>query len=160
MPRILIADDDADHLELFSIVLSRCGYDVVTADAASTAMELIAAGGVDAALLDVRMPLESGIELCERLRADPAYATLPIMLVSADVCGTRVTAALQAGADDYVTKPFHRADLAARLESLLLRRRPAQELAATAALLASRAAHTARASSPAATLHRPDRLTA
>src|SRR3954470_12931197 len=67
---VLIADDDADHRELLTLALRRSGHDVVTADDAPSAMALLLAGGIDVALLDVRMPGESGIELCRRLRAE------------------------------------------------------------------------------------------
>jgi len=90
----------------------------------------------------VRMPGCSGIELCRRLRADPVTALLPIMLVSADVNEQRIIAGRAAGADDYLTKPFHRAELAARLANVLLRRdTPAARsaAAANAAMLAARA---------------------
>lgn len=141
MPTVLIADDDADHRELLTIALERLGYDVVAAEDGASAQRAIDAGGIDAVLLDVRMPGTSGIELCRRLRADPVTAELPIMLVSADVMGRQVTAGMQAGADDYLPKPYHRAELGARLGSLLRRRaHPAGMPAsvATAALLAAR----------------------
>ena len=63
------------------------------------------------------MPGESGIDFCRRLRADPATAALPIMFVTADVNDHRILAALRAGADDYLTKPFHRTELGTRLET-------------------------------------------
>lgn len=147
---ILVADDDADHRELLTMALHRHGFEVVAASDADGALRLIRDGGIDAALLDVRMPGETGIELCERLRAGPETAALPIMLVSADVGGNRITTALAAGADDYVAKPYHRADLVARLESLLVRRGTGAQRAVTAALLASRAAAAAQAVAPVA----------
>jgi DNA-binding response OmpR family regulator len=140
---VLIADDDADHRELLTLALERAGHEVVTAGDAASAMAVLLAGGVDAALLDVRMPGGSGIELCRRLRAEPATALLPVMLISADVNDHRILAALHAGADDYLTKPFHRAELGARLDNLLLRRpAPAtrSSTVATAAMMAARGA--------------------
>ena len=143
MPTVLIADDDADHRDLITLALHRFGHEVVTAADADTAQRAAAGGGIDAVLLDVRMPGTSGIELCRRLRADPATADLPIMLVSADVNDHQITAGMEAGADDYLAKPYRRAELAARLEALLKRReRPSGKsaTAARAALLAARAA--------------------
>lgn len=143
MPTVLIADDDADHRELMTLALARLGHDVVQAIDAESAQRAIDAGGIDAVLLDVRMPGISGIELCQRLRAEPATAQLPIMLVSADVNNHRILAGINAGADDYLTKPYHRAELHHRLEQLLDRRGGARSkpaAAANAALLAARAA--------------------
>ena len=141
MPTVLVADDDADHRELLTLALGRLGYEVVAVGDGEAAQRAIDAGGIDAVLLDVRMPGTSGIEMCRRLRADPVTADLPIMLVSADVMGERITAGMRAGADDYLTKPYHRAELGARLGGLLQRRvdpagKPA--VAAFAALLAAR----------------------
>jgi DNA-binding response OmpR family regulator len=141
VPTVLIADDDADHRELMTLALRRDGHDVLAATDAESAYLVLRQGGVDAALLDVRMPGQSGIDLCRRLRAEPATAILPVMLISADVNDHRILAALQAGADDYLTKPFHRTELCARLDNLLLRKpsRPAKSAAAAAAaLLAAR----------------------
>jgi DNA-binding response OmpR family regulator len=141
VPTVLIADDDADHRELITLALARLGHDVVEATDAESAQRALDAGGIDAVLLDVRMPGASGIELCRRLRAAPATAQLPIMLISADVNNHRILAGLDAGADDYLTKPYHRAELHNRVETLLARRGPAKPAtAAAAALLAARAA--------------------
>ena len=140
VPTVLIADDDADHRELLTLALHRAGHRVITVRDAPAAMTALLDGGIDAALLDVRMPGESGIDLCRRLRAEPATALLPVMLISADVNDQRILAALHAGADDYLTKPFHRAELCARLENLMVRKPAATAKAATAALAAARAA--------------------
>ncbi|MCA2214450.1 response regulator transcription factor [Jidongwangia harbinensis] len=144
MPTVLVADDDADHRELLTLTLRKLGHDAVEAGDTLTAHTLIGAGTVDAMLLDVRMPDESGIDFCRRLRHEPATALLPIMFVTADVNDHRVVEAMLAGADDYLTKPFHRAELAARLDSMLLRRPGGTTRSATAAMLAARHA-----------LHRP-----
>jgi DNA-binding response OmpR family regulator len=158
VPTVLIADDDADHRELITLALARLGHDVVEAGDAESAQRALDAGGIDAVLLDVRMPGGSGIELCRRLRDAPATAHLPIMLISADVNNHRILAGLDAGADDYLTKPYQRAELHHRVEQLLARRgRTKPAAAATAALLAARAAVPRRIPVP---LPRPIRRTA
>ncbi|GIM93818.1 response regulator transcription factor [Paractinoplanes toevensis] len=139
MSTVLIADDDADHRELLTLALRRAGHEVVAAEDAASAMAALRGGGIDAALLDVRMPGESGIELCRRLRSEPATALLPVMLISADVNDQRILAALDAGADDYLTKPFQRAELCARLDGLILRRPYLAGQASVSAAVASAA---------------------
>jgi DNA-binding response OmpR family regulator len=160
---VLIADDDADHREIMTLALRRLGHQVVVAENGAQVLAAAARGGIDAALLDGRMPDMSGIELCRLLRDAPATAQLPIMVVSADAHGTQITAAMDAGADDYLTKPYHRSDLGAQLDALLLRRdrsgtRPAA--AANAALLAARAAMPKPAAVPALPILHPLRRTA
>jgi DNA-binding response OmpR family regulator len=140
VPTVLIADDDVDHRELMTFALRRAGHEVTTAVDAESAMVVLLGGGFEAALLDVRMPGESGIDLCRRLRAEPRTALLPIMLISADVNDQQILAALHAGADDYLTKPFHRTELCVRLDNLLLTRVPAASKSVAAAAAAARAA--------------------
>ena len=155
MPTVLVADDDPDHRELLELALLRAGHHVVTAPDAAGAWAALSENRVDAALIDVRMPGEDGIELCRRLRAEPATAVLPVMLISADVNDQRILAALYAGADDYLTKPFHRVELAARVDNLLLRRpaAPAQSAKAAHAALAA-ARHAMRPAAPALEVRR------
>jgi DNA-binding response OmpR family regulator len=145
VPTVLIADDEVDHRELLTLALHRLGYDVVAAADSAGALTLLNAGGIDAALIDVRMPGGSGIELCRQIRSAPETELLPIMVVSADVHRHQIMTALHAGADDFLAKPFSRAQLTARLETLL-RTRPnsaaRSAAAARAALLAVRHAVT------------------
>lgn len=140
MTTVLAVDDDLDHRELYPLTLRRYGYRVVTAPDTVTARLALGAGGIDAVLLDVQLPSESGIDLCRYLRLDPVTARLPIMLVSADVSEKRIEAGLAAGANDYLTKPFPRAELVARLGTLL---NSANVTAARAARLAAHAARPA-----------------
>jgi DNA-binding response OmpR family regulator len=140
---VLIADDEIDHRELLKLALHRLGFDVVTACDSRTAVQALSHGGIDAALIDVRMPGDSGIDLCRRIRNDPDTADLPIMVVSADVHQHQIMTALHAGADDFLAKPFTRAELTSRLEALLRPRNNAavrSAAAARAALLAARQA--------------------
>jgi DNA-binding response OmpR family regulator len=152
VPTVLIADDDADHRELMTLALRRIGHRVVAAADAEAAGQALRGGGFDAALLDVRMAGTSGIELCRSLRADPVTAGLPIMLVSADVNTGRILDGMDAGADDYLTKPYHRAELGARLEALLLRR---GERAGRSAVAANASRLAARAALPLVTCAQP-----
>lgn len=119
MPRVLIADDDPDNRHLLAAVLRLHAYDVVSAPDGRAAAGVIGAGGLDAALLDIRMPWLSGIDLCYAVRREPATATLPIMLISAHSFDDHVAAGLAAGANDYVIKPFDRWDLVTRLTALI-----------------------------------------
>ena len=147
MPTVLIVEDDPDHRELMALALRRAGHEVVEAEDSASASRALPSGSIDAILLDNRLPGESGIEFCRRLRSDPATATLPIMFVSADVNDRRILDALLAGADDYLTKPFYRAELAARLDNRLRRSGSAAARSTTAANAALRAAR--------GVLHRP-----
>jgi CheY-like chemotaxis protein len=122
VPAVLVVDDDPDTRGLLSAILSTRGYDVTLSADAQDAEDRLVAGAFDAIVLDNRMPGVSGVSLCRQLRARPHTAALPIMLVSADVFASDVAAGMAAGADDYVIKPFHRADLLARLDAILNRR--------------------------------------
>ncbi|MEU4423662.1 response regulator [Actinoplanes sp. NPDC024001] len=156
MPTVLITDDEIDHRELLKLALHRLGFDVVTAGDLGSALDVLSRGGVDAALIDVRMPGGSGIDLCRRIRSDPDLADLPIMVVSADVHRHQIMTALHAGADDFLAKPFTRAELTSRLETLLGQRNHAairSAAAARAALLAAR-----HAVPPVTPIHREERV--
>jgi DNA-binding response OmpR family regulator len=119
VPTVLIADDEVDHRDLLVLALHRLGYDVITVEDAAGALAVLAEREVDAVLTDVRMPGDSGIDLCRKIRDNPRTESLPVMMVTADVQRKQVMAALHAGADDYLPKPFSRAELTARLETLM-----------------------------------------
>src|SRR3954469_24785890 len=119
VPLVVVADDDEDILAMVVLRLERCGFDVVSARAGEAAAELVARLNPDLVVLDVAMPKMTGIDVCERLRADEATASTAVILLTASAANSDVERGLAAGADAYITKPFSPQDLAARIESLL-----------------------------------------
>jgi two-component system response regulator MprA len=120
--RILVVDDEPAVREALRRALQLEGYDVELAGDGVEALERLAANGVDAVLLDVMMPRLDGLETCRRLRRDGN--PLPVLMLTArDAVSDRV-AGLDAGADDYVVKPFALEELLARLRALLRRLAP------------------------------------
>ena len=115
----MLADDDEDILKLVSYRLERSGYRVVSvrngAEAVRLATELLPA----VVVLDVSMPIMTGIEATRLLRAAPETASLPIILLTARAAEADVAAGTAAGATGYVTKPFSPQDLARRVEELV-----------------------------------------
>jgi DNA-binding response OmpR family regulator len=116
--RILVVDDVPRNVRLLAAVLTGAGYEVVSAGSGSEALAAVAKDAPDLVLLDIRMPDIDGYEVCRRLRADPAAAFLPIVMVTSAEGEERV-AALEAGADDFVAKPFNNDELLARVRSLI-----------------------------------------
>ncbi len=152
-PCILIVDDDNDFVVMASRLLGYAGYRTLTATSGSAALDLLrqsfppsghsvndvawegqgerwreAGDGVDLILLDVMLPDVDGVEICRRLRQDPALRYIPIILVTALASADQVIAGLDAGADDYITKPFEPPIWLARIRAQLRVRSMEREL--------------------------------
>jgi two-component system response regulator MprA len=117
--RVLVVDDDSAVRRSLSTALGRDGYEVLAADGGHAALAHLVAASVDAIVLDVAMPEPNGLEVCRRLRSRGDRTPI-LMLTARDLVDDRV-AGLDAGADDYLVKPFALAELRARLRALLRR---------------------------------------
>jgi DNA-binding response OmpR family regulator len=120
-PVVLFADDDPDIRELVAYGLKRSGYDVLLACDGEEALTLVRERAPTLVILDGTMPKLDGFEATRRLRADPRTARLPIMLLTARVQEGDAQLGFEAGADDYVRKPFSPDELRIRVEALLER---------------------------------------
>lgn len=118
-PTILIADDDADILELLETVLVRAGYGPIPAGDGDEALRLAREQLPRACILDVVMPGLGGLDVLRALRSEAATADIPVLMLSASVQNPDVEAALRAGANDYLTKPFSYTELLDRLGRVL-----------------------------------------
>jgi DNA-binding response OmpR family regulator len=119
VPLVLIADDDEDILTLVALRFRRSGLEVILARDGEEALELIKTRAPDAAVLDIAMPKLTGLEVVRRLRDSEATKALPIVLLTARAAEKDVELGLDAGADEYITKPFSPQDLYACVQSVL-----------------------------------------
>src|SRR5678815_5177085 len=134
--KVLVVDDTPHNVKLLADLLGVKGYSVTTAVNGEEALAKVAADPPDIVLLDVMMPGLSGYDVCRRLRADPATALLPVVLVtSLDPQAERVKG-MEAGADDFLPKPINQAELFARVRSLLRIKSLQDEVKKQAAALA------------------------
>jgi DNA-binding response OmpR family regulator len=118
---ILSVDDDPEVLETLGRVLRSEKYDVALASSAAQAMKMLENRIPDVMLLDIIMPEVDGVTFCRQLRANPRYVALPILFLTAKGGTEDIVMGLDAGADDYVVKPFELAELLARIAALLRR---------------------------------------
>jgi DNA-binding response OmpR family regulator len=117
--KILIADDEPNIVVSLEFLMKQKGYAVRVASTGEDALAAIGEFGPDLILLDVMMPRMSGYDLCQRVRENPAWQAIRIIMLSAKGRDIEVTKGMAVGADAYVTKPFSTKDLIAKVQELL-----------------------------------------
>jgi DNA-binding response OmpR family regulator len=120
-PLVLVADDEDDIRSLVSFRLKRAGYDVITAADGEEALVLATTRLPDLVVLDMMMPKATGLEVMRSMREQSRTKDIPIILLTARAQEADVARGFEAGADDYVKKPFSPQDLQARVQALLER---------------------------------------
>jgi phosphate regulon transcriptional regulator PhoB len=121
--RVLVVEDEADIRDLLAFHLERDGYQVTRATTGPEALRQLRAAPPDLVILDLMLPELDGLEVCRRLRADPATATLPVIMLTAKGDEVDRVVGLELGADDYVVKPFSPKEMLARVRAVLRRAR-------------------------------------
>lgn len=119
--KILVVDDEAVLLDTIAYNLEQSGYQVVIASNGVDALEAARQDTPDLVILDIMLPGIDGLEVCRRLRRDDATSTTPIIMLTARSDEIDKVVGLEVGADDYITKPFGRSELLARVRALLRR---------------------------------------
>jgi len=105
--RILVVDDDPELLQLVRVLLARIGVEAIMAENATDAAQELRSGSLpDLVILDMMLPDVSGVEFLRQMRAKSTYDQLPVLILSALIDPERIRAALDAGADRYLTKPY------------------------------------------------------
>ena len=129
-PSILVIDDEPDNIDVIEAFLSNQDYRLQYAASGPDAIALLDTFHPDLILLDVMMPGMDGIEVCQRIKAMPQWEATPIIMVTALTTKKDLARCLDAGADDFISKPVNRLELTARVRSMLRIRRQYQQLAA------------------------------
>src|SRR5262245_19131916 len=118
-PRVLVVDDVMQNLQVVGTMLREEGYDVMPAGSGPQALERVRVRVPDLILLDLMMPEMDGLEVCRRLKTDPATQRIPIIFLTASNEMEHLVTGFGAGAVDYVTKPFNGPELLARVKTHL-----------------------------------------
>jgi CheY-like chemotaxis protein len=119
MAKILIAEDERDIRDLIGFTLRFAGHDVVAAQNGEEALQLASAENPDLVLMDVRMPVMTGFEACRLIKSDPSLKDIPVVFLSAKGQESEIQTGLQAGAVEYLLKPFAPDDLTVKIAEIL-----------------------------------------
>mgnify|MGYP001766676154 CR=1 FL=1 len=119
MAKILFAEDEPDIRELIAFTMRFAGHETGAARDGAEALQAAQAGDMDLILLDVRMPHLTGYEVCERIKADERLQQIPVVFLSAKGQESEIQAGYQAGAEDYILKPFSPDQLILRVQQIL-----------------------------------------
>lgn len=119
MAKILIAEDERDIRDLVAFTLRFAGHEVVAVSNGEEAVDATRVEMPDLIIMDVRMPRMTGYEACEKIKADPSLANIPVIFLSAKGQEAEIKTGLDVGADEYLLKPFAPADLSQRVGELL-----------------------------------------
>jgi DNA-binding response OmpR family regulator len=117
---ILVVDDSAPNVKLLRLILGAAGYRVLDAYSGADALEILHREKPDAMLLDVRMPGMSGYDVCRQIRKDPEFSGLPVIMVTALSLAEERIVGIEAGATDFISKPFNKKELLARVRASLM----------------------------------------
>ncbi|MFH2102824.1 MAG: response regulator [Chloroflexota bacterium] len=119
MAKILIAEDEPDIRELITFALQFAGYEVFSASNGEEAVDLARRARPDLIILDVRMPRKTGYEACVEIKADPEMENIPVIFLSAKGQDSEIQAGFEAGAEEYLLKPFAVDQLTQRVQTVL-----------------------------------------
>lgn len=121
MTKIVIAEDEPDIRDLITFTLRFAGFEVIAGANGEEGYQLAKREKPDLVMMDVRMPRMTGYEACQKIKADPELAHIPVIFLSAKGQESEIQAGLDAGADDYLLKPFAPGDLTERIRVVLSR---------------------------------------
>lgn len=119
MPTVLIVDDEKSNLELAEALITLEGYQSLLASDGEMAIRMVQENRPDLVMMDIVMPKMNGLEACRKIKTNPVSYAIPIVIVTALNSHDEKVKAIQAGADDFIAKPFDRVELSARLKSLI-----------------------------------------
>jgi CheY-like chemotaxis protein len=123
MAKILVAEDERDIRDLVSFTLRFAGHEVVAVGNGEEALKAVHQEMPDLILMDVRMPRMTGYEACQKMKADPQVANIPVVFLSAKGQEAEIRTGMEAGAEEYLLKPFAPAELTERVGELLVKYR-------------------------------------